>query len=180
MDVHELIRVFLKEENRKELSLYAYMLMGNKDDALDLLSDLLIEIYENPKMQDALYPVPYFKTTLRNKAYNMMKKNERIVPYAPDALSEVGAKLYDDAEREHEDIRARQEWLNRLLTSYSPEIADAFLRCYMDGYSVKELAMELNMSENALSQQFRRIRKKMRHEFASVLEMMSCVLLMKL
>ena len=29
MDVHELIRVFLKEENRKELSLYAYMLMGN-------------------------------------------------------------------------------------------------------------------------------------------------------
>ena len=49
MDVHELIRVFLKEENRKELSLYAYMLMGNKNDALDLLSDLLIEIYENPK-----------------------------------------------------------------------------------------------------------------------------------
>ena len=48
MDVHELIRVFLKEENRKELSLYAYMLMGNKNDALDLLSDLLIEIYENP------------------------------------------------------------------------------------------------------------------------------------
>ena len=54
MDVHELIRVFLKEENRKELSLYAYMLMGNKNDALDLLSDLLIEIYENPKMQDAI------------------------------------------------------------------------------------------------------------------------------
>lgn len=56
MDVHELIRVFLKEENRKELSLYAYMLMGNKNDALDLLSDLLIEIYENPKMQDAIDP----------------------------------------------------------------------------------------------------------------------------
>ena len=37
MDVHELIRVFLKEENRKELSLYAYMLMGNKNDALDLI-----------------------------------------------------------------------------------------------------------------------------------------------
>ena len=46
MDAHELVKVFWKEENRKELSLYAYMLMGNKDDALDLLSDLLIEIYE--------------------------------------------------------------------------------------------------------------------------------------
>lgn len=59
MDVHELIRVFLKEENRKELSLYAYMLMGNKNDALDLLSDLLIEIYENPKDAgcDRSYPL---------------------------------------------------------------------------------------------------------------------------
>lgn len=49
MDAHELVKVFWKEENRKELSLYAYMLMGNKDDALDLLSDLLIEIYENQR-----------------------------------------------------------------------------------------------------------------------------------
>lgn len=31
MDAHELVKVFWKEENRKELSLYAYMLMGNKD-----------------------------------------------------------------------------------------------------------------------------------------------------
>ena len=76
MDVHELIRVFLKEENRKELSLYAYMLMGNKNDALDLLSDLLIEIYENPKMQDAIDPIPYFKTVLHNRACNIKKKEQ--------------------------------------------------------------------------------------------------------
>ena len=143
MDAHELVKVFWKEENRKELSLYAYMLMGNKDDALDLLSDLLIEIYENPKMQDALDPVPYFKTTLRNKAYNIMKKNSRVIPYAPDMLSGAEPKLYNDVER----------------------------------YSIKELAAALNMSENALSQQFRRMRKKMRHEFAWMLKMMLCVLI---
>lgn len=177
MDAHELVKVFWKEEKRKELSLYAYMLMGNKDDALDLLSDLLIEIYENPKMQDALDPVPYFKTTLRNKAYNIMKKNSRVIPYAPDMLSGAEPKLYNDAERECEDMRTRQEWRNRLMESYSPEMADAFLRCYVDGYSVKELAAALNMSENALSQQFRRMRKKMRHEFAWVLKTTLCFLM---
>ena len=177
MDVHELIRVFLKEENRKELSLYAYMLMGNKNDALDLLSDLLIEIYENPKMQDAIDPIPYFKTVLHNRACNIKKRNSRMIPHAPDMLSGTEPKLYDDTEREHEDMRARQEWLNRLLISYSPEIADAFLRCYMDGYSVKERAAELNMSENALSQQFCRMRKKMKHDYAGVLEMMLFVLM---
>ena len=49
MNVHELISVFWNEENRKELSIYSYMLMGNRNDALDLLSDLLIEIYEKSK-----------------------------------------------------------------------------------------------------------------------------------
>lgn len=106
MDVHELIRVFLKEENRKELSLYAYMLMGNKNDALDLLSDLLIEIYENPKMQDAIDPIPYFKTVLHNRACNIKKRNSRMIPHAPDMLSGTEPKLYDDTEREHEDMRA--------------------------------------------------------------------------
>lgn len=177
MDAHELVKVFWKEENRKELSLYAYMLMGNKDDALDLLSDLLIEIYENPKMQDALDPVPYFKTTLRNKAYNIMKKNSRVIPYAPDMLSGAEPKLYNDVEREYEDRRTRQEWRNRLLKLYTPEMTDAFLQCYVYGYSIKELAAALNMSENALSQQFRRMRKKMRHEFAWMLKMMLCVLI---
>lgn len=126
MDVHELIRVFLKEENRKELSLYAYMLMGNKNDALDLLSDLLIEIYENPKMQDAIDPIPYFKTVLHNRACNIKKRNSRMIPHAPDMLSGTEPKLYDDTEREHEDMRARQEWLNRLLISYSPEMPMRF------------------------------------------------------
>mgnify|MGYP001527233039 CR=1 FL=1 len=177
MNAHELIRAFLEEENRKELSLYAYMLTGNVDGALDLLSDLLIEIYENPKMQEAVNPVPYFKTTLRNRAYNLMKKKERMILADPSVLSNAGAKHQDAAAREYEDLRARQEWLKRLLTSYSPEIADAFLRCYMDGYSVKELAEELNMSENTLSQQFCRMRKKIKRDFTSVLEMMLCLLM---
>lgn len=104
MNVHELISVFWNEENRKELSIYSYMLMGNRNDALDLLSDLLIEIYENPKMQDAIEPIPYFKTTLRNKAYNIKKRNSRMIPHDPDMLSGTEPKLYDDTEREHEDM----------------------------------------------------------------------------
>lgn len=88
MNVHELISVFWNEENRKELSIYSYMLMGNRNDALDLLSDLLIEIYENPKMQDAIEPIPYFKTTLRNKAYNIKKRNSRMIPHDPDICRE--------------------------------------------------------------------------------------------
>ena len=48
MNIHELLKVFLNESNNKELMLHACMLTGNREDALDLLSDLLIEIYEKP------------------------------------------------------------------------------------------------------------------------------------
>lgn len=56
MNIHELLKVFLNESNNKELMLHACMLTGNREDALDLLSDLLIEIYENPMVQKALDP----------------------------------------------------------------------------------------------------------------------------
>ena len=74
MNIHELLKVFLNESNNKELMLHACMLTGNREDALDLLSDLLIEIYENPMVQKALDPMAYYKAILRNKAYNIRKR----------------------------------------------------------------------------------------------------------
>ena len=96
MNTQELLQVFLDEDHYKELSVHAYMLTGNKEDACDLLSDLLIEIYENPKMQNAVEPMAYFKTVLRNKAYNKHKRDKRTVPLSQDnEHSETMAQLHD-------------------------------------------------------------------------------------
>lgn len=62
MNIHELLKVFLNESNNKELMLHACMLTGNREDALDLLSDLLIEIYENPMVPPWLIIKPYCVT----------------------------------------------------------------------------------------------------------------------
>lgn len=93
MNIHELLKVFLNESNNKELMLHACMLTGNREDALDLLSDLLIEIYENPMVLDALDPMAYFKAILRNKAYNLRRRNKRMIPVSPDELPETTQKL---------------------------------------------------------------------------------------
>lgn len=175
MNVQELLQVFLDESNNKELAIYAYMLTGSRDDALDLLSDLLIEILENPSMQNALEPIAYFKTTMKNKAHNKRKRDSRIILYPPEELSVMMGSTQPDSD--YENKQSRQEWRNRLLRYYSEELTDAFIKCYVDGYAVKEMATELGMSENALSQQFTRMRKKLKSKLAGALEMMLCLLL---
>lgn len=177
MNIHELLKVFLNESNNKELMLHACMLTGNREDALDLLSDLLIEIYENPMVQKALDPMAYYKAILRNKAYNLRRRNKRMIPVSPDELPETTQKLSTEVERHLEDKRVRHDWQTRLLKLYSPELTDEFIRCYADGYSIKELAEELGVSENTLSQRFCRMRKKLKIEFANYMEMMLCLLI---
>ena len=109
MNIHELLKVFLNESNNKELMLYACMLTGNREDALDLLSDLLIEIYENPMVQKALDPMAYYKAILCNKAYNLRRRNKRMIPVSPDELPETTQKLSTEVERQLEDKRGRQD-----------------------------------------------------------------------
>ena len=172
MNTQELLQVFLDEDHYKELSVHAYMLTGNKEDACDLLSDLLIEIYENPKMQNAVEPMAYFKTVLRNKAYNKHKRDKRTVPLSQDnEHSEAMGQLHDEVVRDYEERQSRLEWKERLQSFYSPEMAEAFIRRYADGYSTRELAKELEMTENALMQQFYRMRKRLKAMLIGMLGM---------
>lgn len=169
MDLYELTEFFLNDENRGELNTYAYALLGNQDDAHDLMGKLFVEAYGNPKAQGARNPMAYFKTVLKNKARNEKKRSQRILLYSPDALLLEIADMPDhsETEREFEERLVRQEWIRRLQQNYRPELANAFLRCYVDGWSVKELALELGLSENTLTQQFYRMRKKLKSELAA-------------
>lgn len=55
------------------------------------------------------------------------------------------------------------EWvmlLEKCLVTYSPVLQNAFIKHYIDGYPLDTLAKGLEMTPNALSQQFKRMRKK--------------------
>lgn len=176
MDKQELIQIFLDEDHYKELSVHAYMLTGNREDAMDLLSDLLIEIYENPKMQNAVEPMAYFKTVLRNRAYNKRNRDKRTVPLTQGEHLETTDQLYDEIACDYEEKESRLEWKERLQRFYSPEMTDAFIRRYADGYSTRELAEQLGMTENALVQQFYRMRKRLKAVLMGMLGMMICIM----
>lgn len=163
MRLEELLQIFVDKRNREELYAYALSLTKNEHDAEDLLSDLLILIYEKPEMQNAREPMAYFKTCLRYRYYNIRQRNKKMVPADSLDISQNYSNEGDyTGHLEELETRAK---LRKSLSDYSDELIEAFEKFYLEGYSQKEVAASLGISPNTLSQQFRRMRMKLRKTY---------------
>lgn len=160
MDVNELIAVYMDEANFKTLFKYAYKLTGNHNDAEDLLGNLAVSILSNEQLQTVKEPMPYFMTCLRNSAMNMRRRESRDVIVDPELINLYGG---NSAQLEVE-LEARQavSQLRDILSKYSDELVDAFIKFHLEDYSIKELAKSLNMKESTLSKHFARMREYIR------------------
>lgn len=162
MNVPELVQIFNDEKNNRELIKHALMFSGNLNDASDLVSALLIQVYMNEDMQKAEEPMAYFKTCLKNIALNQKARDKKCVVMSPSDIAslmgDIPAKPYDGCEEEQ-----MREELALIFNQCSAGLIDAFMKYHLDGgYSVKELADSLGVKENTLSQQFHRMRKKVK------------------
>lgn len=173
MERQKLLQVFMDEKNNRQLVKYALTLTGNLDDAADLVSDLLIKIYTNDDMQKSKEPIAYFKTCLKNMAYNKRRRDGRMIILPPSDFESIIDHADGGQERAYEDAQTLNE-LRIMLSQYSSELVDAFIKFHIDGYSIRELAVTLDMRENALSQQFRRMRKKVKAHLRAPMMMLLC------
>lgn len=159
MELEALLQVFLDKKNNRDLIKYALTFTGSLDDATDLVSDLLIKIYTDESMKNVEEPMAYFRACIRNSAYNKIKRDKRLVLLPYEDFQALKDCIPAPQENNYEDRQTRQEVIE-MLSQYKVPLKEAFIRFHLDGYSIKELAKWLNMNENALSQQFRRMRKK--------------------
>ncbi|MDF2673383.1 MAG: polymerase sigma factor, sigma-70 family [Clostridiales bacterium] len=78
-DKEALIQLVMNKKS--EYYKLAYVYMGNKDDAMDAMEDMILILYENIKRlknPDAFYS--WSKTILVNCCKSIMRKNKRIIP----------------------------------------------------------------------------------------------------
>lgn len=162
MELEALLQVFLDKKNNRDLIKYALTFTGSLDDATDLVSDLLIKIYTDERMKNVEEPMAYFRACIRNSAYNKIKRDKRLVLLPYEDFQALKDCIPAPQENSYEDHQTRQE-IREMLAQYKVPLKEAFILFHLDGYSIKELAKWLNMSENALSQQFRRMRKKIKN-----------------
>jgi RNA polymerase sigma factor (sigma-70 family) len=137
----------------------AFQLTRSEDDALDLMQDLAESIARNDRPANSIqHPMAFFRTCLRNARINSLKRSEREVPSEPE---EMAAHPSGDSVENTVILNEAMEWLKKELSSYSPEVREAFYLYYFDGYPMEELAKKINMNKNTLSQRFVRIREKL-------------------
>ena len=140
------------------LSKYAIMIVKDKDAALDVMQNVALVIAKKSyQLCEIKKPSAFLITCIRRASLNYLRDQERVYPTDPVILEEIQGDEHSSRAMEY------LEWimmLNKYLESYTPQLQNAFIKHYVDGYPLDMIAKELNMTSNALAQQFRRMRKK--------------------
>lgn len=134
------------------------MIVKDKNAALDVMQNVaLVMATKAYQISEIKNPTAFLITCVRRAALNYLRDQSRAYPTDPAILEETHGDEYSDSAIEY------LEWvmlLNKYLESYPPQLQSAFIKHYIDGYPLDTISKELNMTSNALAQQFRRMRRK--------------------
>lgn len=160
MEARSLIDEFISAYD--ELKIVALTLERDENNALDLMQELAeILIAKGEELQDVRIPKAYFRTCLRHLKYNKSIKFARETIVDPNDFEYLNTEPQVDLEMSYVEII---EWLNRQLASSPPAFKEAFIKYHIEGHPLEYLAKELNITTNTLSQQFSRMRRKLKRE----------------
>jgi RNA polymerase sigma-70 factor (ECF subfamily) len=133
---------------RHHLGLYRFLLRflnGNEGMAEDIVQDVFVKIYDKAHQYNSKFA---FSTWLfnmaTNQAKNEWKKNSRnITSQIPEAQHEVTPEEILDAEMKRQKI-------DDLLLELSPEHRETYILRYQQGFSTREVAEVLDISEGTV------------------------------
>ena len=151
----ELVEFYLR--NHAELFYWAYFLTRNRELSQDLVQDLAITLHENAGSgQEIREPMAYLKQALKYRAYNAIQRRKRELYMAPETMGG-----FPDQQTQKEITRIDMQMaICSCLEGFPQDRVDAFIQCYVDGYSIDMIAQDLKVSRNTLDQQFYRMRRK--------------------
>lgn len=134
--------IFLKYH--RALSLYAQKFTGNEEAALDIVQDIFLKVWENPKLQsDSVVLKSYLFNSVRNACLNFLKHEQVKQKHASIAQLEI--EFYQSGEKsliEDETISSIHKAIDSLPEHYK-EIIEL---SRFDGLKNKEIAEKLNIS----------------------------------
>ena len=149
--------VFIAHVEREQEALRGFLLAlccGNKDDADDLAQDALVKAYvssagyqEKGKFRSWLFKIAH-NTFLNHKA------SCRTMDSLDEARTLVSSTAADSS-FEHQDLYLA-------LRTLPPKERSAITLFYMNGYSIKDIAVITDTSEDAIKKQLSRGRDKLK------------------
>lgn len=153
---NKLLEIFVNKYSI--LSKFAIMIVKDEDAALDVIQNVaLIIAAKSYHLSEIKKPTAFLITCVRRAAFNYLREESKTYPTDPSELAGMHGGEYSRAALDY------LEWvimLKKYLEPYSPQLQNAFIKHYVDGYPLDTVAEDLNMAPNSLAQQLRRMRKK--------------------
>jgi len=170
-DTHKQFEVLVRPHLKKLYNL-AYRFTGNRDDAEDLVQDLLIKLYPRlEEMQSIEKLSPWLSRILYRQFIDHIRRNKR----SPLVYMENEEAVYETHEsREAEpstvvNSELTLEYLNNALNELSEDQRLLIVLHDVEGYSLQEINEMTDMPVGTIKSRLSRARKKLR-EIVHIME----------
>ena len=153
---------YIYESQYNQLLRRAVSILGNLYDAEEAMQEVAITLIKNREIFEEIENIrAYLYTLTHNKSIDIYRKQKahKIIPTDSIVESELVSQ-----DKTFESIENR-ELIEKLLEQYTPELKEAFILHVLYGYSIKELALKMGISENALTQRLKRMKARITKEY---------------
>lgn len=153
------------EKHSRQVLAAAYRVTGSRQDAEDALQTVFLRLatrWERIGLSDT--PGPYLRRAGVNAAIDLLRSRATAGSIGLDDLSvEPTDKKSVSPERSHRDTEFRRR-LRQALLNLSDRNAQVFCLRYFEGFSNKEIAATLNVSQTRVAVILHRARKRLQPE----------------
>ncbi len=163
-------KLYLKY-NRKLFN-FGYKMLHSKQEAEGLVQDVFLKIWEKRYTLDENHSFSgYLFKIAQNKIYNIFRQriNER---YYREYLEEYAESLEHSLEQRF-DYKELEKFYNELISRLPEKRKRIFILSRNEGYTYREIAEKLQISENTVDTQIRKslnfFRQSLREKFIPVL-----------
>ncbi|WP_160166633.1 RNA polymerase sigma factor [Arcticibacter svalbardensis] len=157
--------------------LYFFILKTAKSPNLtdDVVQDTFVKIWEYRSLIDPTKPFkPFLYTVARRHLLNVLKRaSHESVIVEEIKRHTIFSENVTDLQTEYSECRGL---LDEAINQLAPRSREVFVRCKIDGFSYKEVAEELGISEGTVNSQIVKATKSIKR-FFSLRELLIIILL---
>lgn len=142
---------------------YSYKILGNQEEALDVVQDLYVKLWEIKGRLDSIYNIEAFATTIiRNLCIDRLKRQKTAINYKDDYNKQTVANESNSDESKLADQEEKLE-LVRSLVNKLPELQQkVFIMRDIEEKTFDLISIELGITPENVRVVLSRARKKIR------------------
>ena len=151
---------------------HAYRLLGDEDEANDIISDLFLALWQKRESLNLQVSLSgYLYGSVRNRVFDLMTHQKVIARYLDSIRVFIEQGNYETDER----IRAKElaAIIEREIAALPPKMREVFELSRSGEYSYKEIGEMLNIIEGTIKQQVHNAVKTLRPKIHSFLLLFS-------